>query len=651
MTRAASLLLILLILAASAARAHSLADTIALGQVEINATRLAEFSSGTKVQQIDSVTMARYRWSDLGELLSDETPIFIKSYGSGSLATTSFRGGSANHTAILWNGFNIGSPMNGMIDLSLIPVSIANSVSIQYGGASALWGSGAVGGSIHLNNMPEFGRGLTVDVGASFGSFGELRQQARVEMGQGKWISSIAVYNAIAHNDFDFYNTEQRGAPLQQQQNAEFKQQGLLAEEYYRINGKQRINLRFWYENSDREVPPTMVQETSSAEQQDESYRATAEWQHLSASVKTVVRAAYFDEQLSWYASELDPAALNHSCTAIAEAESSIRLDRGQLINVGINNTYALAFSDGFPDEQHQERAAAFASYQLDSRNSLSKTTLSARQELVAGKLAPLTGSLGSDYKLNGWLTAKANVARVYRIPTFNDLFWKPGGNPDLLPESGYSGEAGLAVDHELAGSTARFIGDVTGYSRTMDNWIIWLPGASYWTPMNIMNVWSRGIEAHAAVAMHVEQAMIKLGVMTNYVLSTNQVAKSANDASVDKQLIYVPAYSGNGKLSLIYKDLIATFGMNYTGYRFTSTDNAEYLEPYWLANASIAYKLPLRGANEISLLAQGFNLFDEQYQVMLGRPMPLVNFQFGISLRFNRPQPTTPKDTDRHAH
>jgi iron complex outermembrane receptor protein len=651
MTRTASHLLFLLLLAGGAARGQALKDTIVLRSVDIRATRLSQFSSGTKVQRIDSATMARYRWSDLGELLSDETPIFIKSYGSGSLATTSFRGGGANHTAVLWNGFNIGSPMNGQIDLSLIPVSIANAVSIQYGGSSALWGSGAVGGAIHLDNVPGSGRGLTVDAGVSFGSFGDRRQQARVAIGQGKWISSLTVYNATARNDFDFHNTEERGAPLQQQQHAEFRQQGLLAEDYYRINAKQRINLRFWYENSDREVPPTMVQETSTAEQQDGSYRATAEWQHVGARVKTVARAAWFDERLHWSSSDLDSADRSRSRTAIAEAESIIRLGRGQVVNVGITNTYAQALSDGYAGEPHQDRAAAFASYQSDSRNGRSRTTLSARQELVAGKLAPLTGSLGSGYGLNGWLTAKANVARVYRIPTFNDLFWTPGGDPDLLPESGYSGEAGLAMDHRLGGAKARFIGDVTGYSRTMDNWIIWLPGPSYWSPMNIMNVWSRGVEAHAEVAMPVKQATVKLGVMTNYVLSTNQVAKSVNDASVDKQLIYVPIYSGNGKLSLIYKGVIASFGMNYTGYRYTSTDNSEYIDPYWLANASIAYRLPLRGTTELSVLAQGFNLFDEQYQVMLSRPMPLRNFRFGISLRFNRPLPATPLDPNGHAH
>ncbi len=631
------LVLLLHPLAALLACAQLDVDTIQLKEAQVTAPRLSQFSSGTKVQTLDSITLALYRCGDLGELLANESPVFVKSYGLGSLATTAFRGGSANHTAILWNGFNLGSPMNGMVDLSLIPIQIANSVSIQYGGTTALWGSGAVGGAIHLNNVPIFDRGLTVDAGASLGSFGDLRQNARVEIAKGRWISSLGVFNASARNDFEFYNTERRGAPLQQQRNADFKQWGLLAEEHYRITRRQQISMRFWYQNSDRSIPPTMLQESSSAQQQDESYRATAEWQRTGDRVKSTVRAAYFDEELRYYAFDTGPAALSRSRTAIAEAEARIRLTDRQLINVGLNNTYAQAFADGYPDERQQNRTALFASYRYTSGNKRSVTTVSARQEMLAATLVPLTGSIGSEYTLVNWLKAKANASRVYRIPTFNDLYWNPGGNPDLLPESGYSGEVGLELNRGTPDKRTQLSGDLTYFSRSMDNWIIWLPGPAYWSPKNVMNVWSRGVEARGEIAVRVRQTTLKFGLMSNYVLSTNQVAKSVNDASVDKQLIYVPMYSGNGKLSLIHKSFTATIGTTYTGYRYTSTDNIEFLDPYWLTNASLAYNMPLRGKNSLSLIVQGFNLFSERYEVMQSRPMPLRNFQLGISLRFNQ--------------
>ena len=136
------------------------------------------------------------------------------------------------------------------------------------------------------------------------------------------------------------------------------------------------------------------------------------------------------------------------------------------------------------------------------------------------------------------------------------------------------------------------------------------------------MNVWSRGIEARGEIVVRVQQTTLKFGLMSNYVLSTNQVAKSVNDASVDKQLIYVPIYSGSGKLSLIHKSFTATIGTTYTGYRYTSTDNIEFLDPYWLTNASLAYNMPLRGKNLISLSVQGFNLF-----ALLGVPFVVFGF------------------------
>lgn len=617
-------------------------DTIQLKEAVIAAPRLSQFSSGTKVQHVDSMTMVRYGSRDLADLLANESPLFVKSYGLGSLATTAFRGGSANHTAILWNGFNLGSPMNGMIDLSLIPMQISNSASIQYGGSTALWGSGAVGGTIHLNSVPVFDRGLTVDAGASFGSFGDRRQNARVEIARGRMVSSLALYNTEARNDFDFYNSERRGDPLQQQGNAGFKQYGLLAEGHYRINVRQRINLRSWYQHSHRQVPPTMLQESSSSQQQDESFRSTAEWQRSGDRATTVIRAAYFDEKLDYYAFDTEPAALSRSRTLITEAETRIRISARQLLNLGLNNTYAQAFSDGYPDERQQNRTALFASYRYTTDNKRFVTTLSARQEMLAQELASLTGSIGSEYSMVRRLKVKANVARVYRIPTFNDLFWSPGGNPDLLPESGYSGELGLSAKRGSDKDRIQLSGDLTYFSRTIDNWIIWLPTQAYWTPQNIMKVWSRGIEAQGGISHRVGQVRIKFDAMSNYVLSTNQVAKSVNDASVDKQLIYVPMYSGGGKLSVIHSSFTASFGSSYTGYRYTSTDNVEFLDPYWLSNASLAYSLRLRGTNSLSVSMQGFNLFNERYEVMQSRPMPLRNFQLGISLHFNQAPPAT---------
>jgi len=155
----------LLLLLATVCRGNSFSpsDTIiTLPAFEVKSNRLQNFSSGNKIYSIDSIEIAKYLSFSLAELLKGETPIYIKSYGIGALSSSSFRGGNAAQTAVLWNGFNINGASTGQVDFSLIPLFAVNSVSVQHGGSSALWGSGAIGGSIHLKNVLVFNKGFNL---------------------------------------------------------------------------------------------------------------------------------------------------------------------------------------------------------------------------------------------------------------------------------------------------------------------------------------------------------------------------------------------------------------------------------------------------------------------------------------------------------
>lgn len=608
-----------------------------LNEIEVTANRIDHFSSGIKSKSIDSTSMNQYQSTNLADLLENESPLFIKSYGLGSLATSSFRGGSATHTAVLWNGFNLNSPMNGQLDLSLIPNGFVNKVNIQYGGTSALWGSGAVGGTIHLGNEVKFNQGISVTAGSSFGSFANYQENIQVEVSKEKWISSIKLFNHTAKNDFPFYNALLFESPRQIQTNAELKQHGLLAENYFRINDKQKINIRFWYQYTDRNIPPIMLQTANKTNQKDNTYRITSEWQKTEEKTTYLTRVAWFDENLIYSDYGYDYQSLNHSQTLIAEAEVKIKMQKKHLLNAGLNNTFSRAISDGYPYKPSQNRIAAFASYSFNSTNDKFHSTLSARQEIMGNRLIPFIYSLGSDYTVRKWLSAKASVSKVYRVPTFNDLYWIPVGNPDLLPESGFTEEAGLLIKLSSVCKKINFSFEPTVFNRNMNNWILWLPGQSYWSPQNIMKVWSRGMETHSELKVKKDKLLFKINVISNYVVSTNEIPKTENDASVGKQLIYVPIYSGHGKLSIAYKKLTLSYTQNYTGYRYTSTDNVEYLEPYTLVNIYGSYKIKF-SKYVLNVFVRANNIFNKRYQVLLNRAMPLINYQAGISIQFNKP-------------
>ena len=150
------------------------------------------------------------------------------------------------------------------------------------------------------------------------------------------------------------------------------------------------------------------------------------------------------------------------------------------------------------------------------------------------------------------------------------------------------------------------------------------------------MQVWSRGAETSSELSFKANKILFKINLLTNYVLSTNQKSKSIGDASVGKLLIYTPMYSGHLKISAQYKKFIFSYKHSYTGYRYTSTDNTEFLTPYNLASVYAAYQLSLK-KYDINLFVEANNIFNQQYQILLNRAMPLVNFQAGFSIQFHQ--------------
>lgn len=617
-------------------------DTVRLEGVEVIAVRQGLFGAGMKVQRLDSAALDRRRAASVGDLLANTTPVFVKSYGLGSLATTSFRGGGASHTAVLWNGFNIGSPMNGQIDLSLIPMFAADDVGLQYGGSSALWGSGAVGGTVQMSTTPSFNAGLQVDGLLALGSFGDRRQQVRVRFGRERWGASVGFHGADARNDFEIRNRTGSGTP-RRQSNAGSAQYGLLSEFHGRPTARQRFSLRYWVQSTDRAVPPTLVQEQSTARQEDVSHRLTAEWQQAGPRVIWMARTALFDERLDWYANAVDGAAQSRSLASISEVEGRIRVAADHALNIGANNSWARARSDGYPEGPRQNRAALYAAYRY-SRGERWAAALSLRQEMLDRDMVPFTASLGGNHRIVRGVELKLNVARIYRVPTFNDLYWRPGGTPDLRAENGHSGD--LGVSWRGAHGLFTWRTEVTWFNRWVHDWIIWLPGPVYWSPRNVQEVWSRGVESDTELRVRMGGAVLTLGVMTNHVVSTNQRATTVNDASVDKQMIYVPMYSGNARAGIEWHGFSVNISGVYTGYRYLSTDNRDFLEPYALLNASATYRLRSKGRCTWSIFIHGNNLLDADYQVMLNRPMPLRNHQAGVSVRIHHPprsKPTTP--------
>ena len=103
-------------------RPGSAGGCIGWPKCSVRAVDPGRFATGSRRYEADSATLSQYRDGTVAELLQDRTPLYIKSYGPGQLASISIRGTSAQHTAVLWNGLNIMLPTLGQNDFALLPV-------------------------------------------------------------------------------------------------------------------------------------------------------------------------------------------------------------------------------------------------------------------------------------------------------------------------------------------------------------------------------------------------------------------------------------------------------------------------------------------------------------------------------------------------
>ncbi len=604
-------------------------DTIiSFPSIEIIAKPIRAILEGERQEKWDSTALAIHNSSNIAEVLSEESSVFMKSYGLGSLATSSIRGGAASHTAVIWNGHPIQSPLSGVLDFSLLPAFFTDELTVSFGGGSASWGSGAIGGTVLLNNIARFNKKPTFLLNFESGSFGWQALQTGFQYGGKNWSISTRYLNIQAENDFEY---EVRGlSRKRQQQNAALRNEGILQEAYYKINKQQQIGFQLWVQESQRELPPRTTQLRSEDTQKDNVLRANLSWRLATRKLLLKARSGYIVEKIDYRSPLIQLIALNEFITLNNEIDALWTLSNKQTLFLSAGYTHNEALADGFNETQVQSRANLFGSFRQKVDNWTFQ--LSLRQIFVNDFDVPLIPTFGFSGKLNNWLTLRGKVARNVRVPTLNDRFWRPGGNPDLELEEGWSQEVGLRY-HPKRIKKLKLSYEVTLFSRMIDNWILWsLPeGALFWSGNNIAEVWSRGVEQRLSLTQGLGKGLLRLQGGYDYILSTNQVAIDRPKIEKGEQVYYIPEHQFFFSLGYEHRHWGISYRHSFTGpYNVILED---MLDGYDVANLRMHFRFNVKKLN-VRLHFRVHNLWNASYEVIERFPMPGTHFRAGVQLR-----------------
>jgi len=606
-----------------------------LPAVDVSTNLIFKAGAGYYTFSFEDRDLKHFEQSDLGALLEQCSPIAIRRYGPGGLTSASFRGGNANHSLLLWNGLPINSITNGQADLSLLPVGGFNGVQLQFGGESTQWGSGAIGGSIHLQNNPVYNKGWQISLTGMVGSFSNRLTQSGLSYSTEKSSTSVFVGSQRAKNNFPFYNTTKSDAPREQQPDMDLEQHFIMINHFQRITKNQEIAVFYWYQNHDKFIPPTMTQPNYNAEQRDGMHKIAAHWKMNFKSGEVAYRSGLFFDALGFNDSSQGVFSNTQSQTWVQDAQFSRKI-KSYRIQVGAQLLHQVAHYEDLGIQPAQTRASLYSSFHGAFLQSKLEWSVAARTEAVSGDVIPFVYNAGLQYAVTSFLFLRMNAAKLYRVPTLNDLYWVPGGNPDLLPESGYTYEMGLTLKNDPNASTYQVLFEVNGFSRQMTNWIIWLPNNALWTAQNLLEVWSRGIETRAFFERHFRSHSLYTELKTNYIISTQESATQPNDAALGKQIMYVPLYTGQWLVGWNFKNMEFRWISTYTGYRYTASDHSSFLNPFWLHSIQLAMVNSLSKDYKIRTFLRFNNVLNENYQLIQNRPMPLASFETGVTLYLN---------------
>lgn len=590
-----------------------------LKEVVVSDNNLKKYSNSQSVLKLNDSIINKNE-ALLTDLLKYNSSIYFKEYGRGMLSTVSFRGTTSSQTAVIWNGININSQMNGSTDFNTISGSDYNSVSVKAGGGSVIYGSGALGGTVHLNNDMTFYDRFENNLKLDYGSFNTIGINYKTNISNEKWSAQIGFSKNSSTNDYKYLNRYTWKGEQRWNQNGQYDIITMSANLGYKFNAKN--SLKFYSQTSNTDRNTSLIIESDTKSKYINGFnRNLLNYDGNFGKFTTNFKTAYIFENYQYFA---DNTRKDYS---YGKTESLItKLDLGYLLfkstqlNGIIDYSRTKGFGSGFGNHVREISSAALLIKQDFSSDW--KNELGIRKEFTNNYKSPVLFSMGSSYQFSQLYNLKLNISRNFRIPTFNDLYWEEGGNPDLQPESSYQAEIGNVFTFKTISLTQTF------YYMKIKDLLQWVPGKNgIWSPKNQDKVNSYGAETLLSWKKHFGKNYLAVNMTYAYTISEDEETKN--------QLFFVPYNKVTGAVSYSRNKISAYYQFLYNGFVYTRADNNpdEIINDYIISNLGIDYDFKFLDSFKLGF--QVLNVFNEEYESLEDRPMPGRNFNMYLTLKF----------------
>ncbi|HYM20253.1 MAG TPA: hypothetical protein VEW28_04520 [Candidatus Kapabacteria bacterium] len=608
-------------------------------------------SKGIVSVTVPSAELQQISGSNLLSSVSELYPsLSVRSYGPiGAIALASFRGLPAEYISLEWNGINITNAQNNLTDLGLMDLNVIGSVTLSSSASNS--------GTISESGNATIGIGLpmmspvssSVQIGSEVTSYNNTIHAAEV-----------TTYTRISEHITNNLTLGIAGSLTSSNGNYPFVQQGtnvsVLRENNDAHLANATINIQYvpadnirltgtsFYTKADRGSPAAVTIDYRGASDFnarlfDEIYLVGMTLEHspstdFSYTVKTAFHSSFetYDNPAKSIADRYSNRQLTFSLDGVSHSTEHI----DYLTAVSFDR-YTIESNEHAPPTQGSDifRNTYRANVGMRLTEGIFQSTGYIKVEKNSDQSDPqILPQLTAKINLPGYNTTfGASYTRLYHEPTFNELYWKSGGIPDLKPESGDALE--LVTDVQPAD---RISMKAAVFYNALRDQIIWqLDSDGVWRPNELQASRTYGVELSSQAETNFgESVSAGIRIAFTYQRSENQ---TPNSLYFGKELPYATPLRWNIALVPRIKDVgELTLYYNYRWHRY----------PTYAANPSD--KLPAAGVANVTfkmvplVLISGLklvpscaitNLFDTQYDEIPNYPMPGREYKLGVEFTY----------------
>lgn len=636
------------------AHAQDTPRTRDLQEVSVIAPRASrEITPGQKMQVKD---LARLNSLSVADAIRFFSGLQVKDYGGiGGLKTVDVRSMGTNQTGVFYDGIQLGNAQNGQIDLGRFSLDNMQEIALYNGQKSNIFQPAkdfAAAGAIYLTSAkPHFAPGEDMHLKGTFktGSFGlvnpsvlyqrKLTEKVSASF-NAEWINANGRYKYRLSRVNGYDSTATRRNSDINSIRVEGGLNGLMD------GGEWSTKLYFY--NSERGLPGFIVANLYGHvdRQWDRNFFVQSSYRKdLTTRYSLLLNGKYAYDYMHYLAPDPGDLYVNNyyrQHEIYVSAAQQYVLTKWWNVSLSTDfqwNKMSANLQDFTYPTRYTELIAGATSVYFSRFSAQASLLATIVDETVKIKAAATPKREWTPAVFVSWqpfatpsFKLKGFYKRIFRMPTFNDLYYTVIGNSFLEPEFATQYDAGFSWTHSRNGFEAGI--ETDAYYNEVSQKIVAVPTKNQfrWMMMNLGLVKIRGIDVKARANLHLSQ--FNFTTRLNYTFQKAQDYTNPTDSYYKDQIVYIPTHSGSLIMGVDYRKWTANYSLLYTGERYNGIDNIpeNYLQPWYTSDISLGRSLHYK-RTRWQVTAQVNNLFNQWYDVVANYPMPGRNYKFIISV------------------